>query len=426
MPQWGRVDEPKTERIRQGLVGVERAGDFAASFEISAMGLVLDVEGVGACRFPLTPERVAQLIQRSEPSHFGHREMTLHNENVRKSWEIPGSRVHLDPSLWSSRLERGIDRVVRALGFPTGGDVSASLQKLVLYDAGGFFVPHRDTERDPSMWGTLVIVLPSVYRGGEMVVRHAGECLAFDTSPHSAARRLCFVAFYGDCPHEIRPVEEGTRVALVYSLHARSDAQRPIPGHQLTELRTGLESFFASGEDWLVVLLDHAYTQQRFAWSELKNLDGVRIDALRRIGSDLNYACFLAFADVEEWFDLDDDEDRGGAVVTRADFGARRGGQLQLTAWVDEAGRPCAGTAEHAEDPCIVSTIPSLDRHPYEIAGEPWTGNEGGTAEQWYHQAAVVLVPLGTSLHDAVATPLEVEPRKSSKRQVMRRRKKTE
>ena len=58
--------------------------------------------------------------------------------------------------------------------------VTAGLYKLLLYDAGGFFVSHRDTEKTKGMFGTLVIVLPSLHRGGELVVRHAGREVSLD------------------------------------------------------------------------------------------------------------------------------------------------------------------------------------------------------------------------------------------------------
>jgi hypothetical protein len=54
-------------------------------------------------------------------------------------------------------------------------DVSAEFYKLLIYEQGGFFLPHRDTEKKDGMFGTLTIVLPSVHDGGELVVRHKGR-----------------------------------------------------------------------------------------------------------------------------------------------------------------------------------------------------------------------------------------------------------
>lgn len=38
-----------------------------------------------------------------------------------------------------------------------------SLYKLLLYEPGSFFLPHRNTGKEDRMFATLVIVLPSIY-----------------------------------------------------------------------------------------------------------------------------------------------------------------------------------------------------------------------------------------------------------------------
>ena len=60
--------------------------------------------------------------------------------------------------------------------------VSAELYKLLVYDRGGFFLAHRDTEKIDGMFGTLVVTLPSTYRGGSLRIRHAGREVTVDTN----------------------------------------------------------------------------------------------------------------------------------------------------------------------------------------------------------------------------------------------------
>ncbi len=411
--------EPQTERIRASLLEVDGPGAIAASAEVAAMGLSLEVEGVGRLRFPLSSDSVQALVEAGGPSPFGYRDETRHDESVRRSREISGDRVRLTEA-WTTRLRRGLDSVLADLGFPKEGEVDATLQKLVIYEKGGFFAPHRDTERDPGMWGTLVVVLPSEHQGGELVVGHAGASEVFDLSAAASSRRLGFVGFYADCVHEIRPVASGSRVALTFALHGPSSVASPVPGQGRAAVRAALEAFFEE-EEWLVLLLDHAYTRQRFGWSELKGLDRHRVDLLRALAPELGCAGFLAFADVEEWFEYDDDEPAG---ESRASFGARTGAELTLSHWVDGQGGACVGTDETIEDPCIVSALPGLERHPHQIAGEPWTGNEGGSAAQWYHQAALVLIHEDCDLLDEISELRVVERVKPKTRTVIRRRKK--
>ena len=94
--------------------------------------------------------------------------------------------------------------------------VAAELYKLLVYDWGSFFVSHRDTEKTPGMFATLVIVLPSISTGGDLVVQHKGREVRLDlrcTDPSETS----FAAFYADCVHEVLPVTDGCRLALVYN-----------------------------------------------------------------------------------------------------------------------------------------------------------------------------------------------------------------
>lgn len=89
-------------------------------------------------------------------------------------------------------------------------NIQAHLYKLLLYEPGSFFQPHRDSEKEQGMFGTLVIILPSLYTGGELVVHHNNEMLeVFDQSKKSDFRTQYYAAFYADYKHELKKVESG-------------------------------------------------------------------------------------------------------------------------------------------------------------------------------------------------------------------------
>jgi hypothetical protein len=46
-----------------------------------------------------------------------------------------------------------------------------SRYKLVLYEDGGFFKPHKDSEKEPGMFASLVVQLPCRHSSGALVVR---------------------------------------------------------------------------------------------------------------------------------------------------------------------------------------------------------------------------------------------------------------
>ncbi len=129
-------------------------------------------------------------------------------------------------------VERGLQRVVAAAARALGvdGEVRAELYKLLVYAAGDFFVEHRDTEKAPGMFATLVVALPSPHEGGALVIRHEGREARVDLSGDDLGVAR-WAAFYADCSHALEPVREGYRVALVYNLTraAQGLPARPTP-----------------------------------------------------------------------------------------------------------------------------------------------------------------------------------------------------
>lgn len=57
-----------------------------------------------------------------------------------------------------------------------------ALYKLLLYKRGSFLKPHRDSEKVDGMFATLVIQLPSLYKGRQLIVRHDGRTVTSDFS----------------------------------------------------------------------------------------------------------------------------------------------------------------------------------------------------------------------------------------------------
>ncbi len=65
--------------------------------------------------------------------------------------------------------------------------VNAEFYKLLVYETGGFFLAHRDSEKAGGMFGTLVVTLPCEHTGGELCVRHAGREVVLDLRPAETA-----------------------------------------------------------------------------------------------------------------------------------------------------------------------------------------------------------------------------------------------
>ena len=200
------------------LATVRRPGDFFAAGTAELLAPLLEVEGVGPVALPLLPTQAEQLAAVAELAPYGRGAETLVDPAVRHCRQIGPDQVRIRGRHWARTLEAIVARAAEGLG--VDGPVSAEFYKLLLYEEGGFFVGHRDTEKVPGMFATLVVGLPSSFAGGELVVRHKGREARLDLHCDDPAE-VAFAAFYADCVHEVLPVTEGCRLILVYNLVRR-------------------------------------------------------------------------------------------------------------------------------------------------------------------------------------------------------------
>jgi 2OG-Fe(II) oxygenase superfamily len=110
--------------------------------------------------------------------------------------------------------------------------------QVVTTGEGSFFKAHVDTPRNETMFGSIVIVLPTSHEGGVLVFRHRGQEWYFDSSAILSAAMpasIAYAAFFCDVEHEILPVKSGHRVTLTYNLHFEAD-ERASGKHLVSEL----------------------------------------------------------------------------------------------------------------------------------------------------------------------------------------------
>ena len=216
------------------LGSVKTPGDFYAAGVCAMHAPLLRVKGVGPIALPLLAAQAEQLIAVAERAPYGRGKETLLDTQVRRSWQISAECVRIEGSRWQAALQSIVERAVLGLG--AGAGVVAELYKLLLYDEGGFFVPHRDTEKSPGMFGTLIVGLPSLHTGGDIVVRHRGREVRLDLRCGDPSE-VAFVAFYADCVHEVLPLTSGYRPVLIYNLLSRGRGRRPTTPRPLRSPR---------------------------------------------------------------------------------------------------------------------------------------------------------------------------------------------
>lgn len=293
---------------------------------------LLRVDGVDEpLSWPAPASWVRAAVAVAERAPFGLGDASVVDAGVRDSWRIlPGGMTFTNGPAWEAALATLVGGEVRE-GLGVTGPVRAELHNLLLYETGGHFAEHTDTEKTPGMFGTLVLTLPCEHSGGALVVRHAGEEMRFPKadvagSPASLAAPT-WAAYYGDCKHEVQPVTSGYRISLVYNLlidedkdaaegkskKRKTDVSTPaVPSLDPTvEALEAMASRWTKSlrewppkkeepekeRDWyyssykepedvvpdkMVYILEHKYTERGLSWDAFKGADAALIGALLR------------------------------------------------------------------------------------------------------------------------------------------------
>jgi predicted 2-oxoglutarate/Fe(II)-dependent dioxygenase YbiX len=289
------------------LATVAWPGGFHASGRVEMLAPRLEVESVGQIALPLPPVQAAQLIGIAQRAPYGSGPETIVDTNVRRTWQIGPDKVRLGGRHWQATLDRIVALAADGLG--VSEPVAAELYKLLVYDQGSFFVSHRDIEKAPGMFATLVLALPSLSAGGELVVRHKSEEVKLDLAGDEPSE-MAFAAFYADCVHEVLPVTAGCRATLIYNLVRQGKGAVPKPPSYEREtaravalLKAWVKSKAApsSGEPEKVIYpLEHAYTPAELDFAKLKGADAAAAVLLQSAAPQADCDLHLALVSIEE------------------------------------------------------------------------------------------------------------------------------
>jgi predicted 2-oxoglutarate/Fe(II)-dependent dioxygenase YbiX len=401
-----------TARLLKELAKIDRPGTFCTSGRLPTVLPGLEISSVGPVSLPLTKRQAGQLKAEAHQAPYGKGEQTLVDTDVRRVWEIDAEQITLANPEWSDVVEEAVRTVQEELGLEKQ-KLQAHLYKLLLYEPGSFFLSHQDGEKLDRMVATLVIALPSAHVGGELIVRHEGQESTVHFGGPDSRFQTQFAAFYADCEHEIRPVTEGFRLALVYNLtlaKSKRTIRAPRSSEHVAAIAEILRDWAAchpAGDDQkyspskLAVLLDHEYTKAGLSPDALKGTDrgqaAVLFEAARQARGDASLAL------VTKW--------QTGSAEPIGGYGYRRYGYYDdgdasnyemgevhdesLTAenFLDPGGKRLDFGEIPLDEEELVSEEPITQWEPDETDFEGYTGNAGMTLERWYHRAAVILWP---------------------------------
>ncbi|GAM24044.1 hypothetical protein SAMD00019534_072190 [Acytostelium subglobosum LB1] len=378
------------------------------------------VNEAGTLSYPVTPEQVQKLVERATRAPYGKGTETITDLNVRRVWQIQNTDISITGNKFTEFFNGVINSIKESMGL-ADETVTAELYKMLIYDKGGFFLPHRDSEKAVKMFGTLVLSLPCSHRGGDLVIAHSGKEMIVSLENDSISS-IKWTAFFADCRHEVKPVTEGNRVCLVYNL-MRSGARKLVPTPNSDgRVVDALNKVFCikvkneddEGDDDAKVLkksktstttttstkvddddnddypekiaycLEHVYSMANCTLESLKGNDASLARTLLSIADKAQIKLGFAFIHCTESGPYE-----GGYYGEQ--YGDVEDKSLTLTEVKDMLTGEYLSNEMELDDAELMPNGCMEDVDPYDEEAEEATGNEGGSFEKFYRQSAIVI-----------------------------------
>lgn len=382
------------EEILNCLSSIHGEGSFISHHVAQFQFPGLVVKGVGEISYPINEVQIKELIQKANKAPFGKGSKTIIDTNVRSAWEIDASELSFTEGGWNKFLKKVTDKIKPDMGLEDYS-ISASLYKMLIYEEGDFFLPHKDSEKEKGMFGTLIIGLPARHTGGELFVRFDGKEKTIDFSEDTSNFKIPYVAFYADCEHEIKPLTSGYRICLIYNLVQHKAAKmiklEPLEEHvkKLAEILTQ-----ASDEEenlMKIILLGHQYTPENYSMDALKLNDRGKAEALIRATDRAGYYAKMCLVTSYKsglpeggGYYYNDDVDEDAEMEEVYDE------SLSIEHWMDD-GIPSLEIQFEEDD--LIASFQLDEDEPIVKEAEGYMGNYGPDLMHWYHYGAVLLWP---------------------------------
>jgi len=393
-------DSTTVEWLSTAIGQATRSAKFCVAGCLPVVDPGIEVDGLGTVTLPLQRTTAKKLVASCQVAPYGEGTQTLVNRKVRNTFELDPKKFCLNDA-WNVAIADAMRPVAKELGLPAE-QLDARLYKLLVYEKGGFFLPHRDSEKHERMVATMIVVLPNRFEGGTLVVRHgaAKQTLTFDEA--ASGKAPCYAAFYADCEHEVRRVTGGVRLCLAYNLVLKPKRVKPAaaakPATPADVLAESIGSWVATQTAKpLVFALEHHYTQRGLSLDLLKGADRQLADLV--VSAAEKTDCIVHLAQVSRHLSQFADDGsfaRGYSHYDRAprraiEIGETYEDDLSGTQWTDVRGKKQPWGDIAFDLSAIVSSVPIDDWKPTSEEFEGYTGNAGNTLDRWYHRSAIIV-----------------------------------
>ena len=379
------------QKILSCLKDVKGAGKFVTAHSVPFVFPGLEVEGIGELAYPINELQAKALISMAHKAPFGKGSQTILDNAVRSAWEINREQLRFRGDQWEKFRDKMLAAIKSDMGIENYA-IAAHLYKMLIYEKGDFFLRHKDTEKEKGMFGTLTVVLPGRHRGGELVVSFDDKEEVVDFAKDSSNYKISYAAFYADCDHEVKPVESGYRVCLVYNL-VQEGTGKKVELVTVEKHVNQLANIFDEEEHVdharpYIVLLGHQYTPENFSEQSLKLNDRHKADILMRAAKKQGFyakmclvTSYLAGMPEGGGGYEDADEDAAMEEVYEESLG--------IEYWVESEVPALNEVVFEEED--LIASFELKDGEPIVKESTGYMGNYGPDLMHWYHYAAIVI-----------------------------------
>ncbi|KAK7743117.1 hypothetical protein SLS53_004202 [Cytospora paraplurivora] len=289
------------EDLLEAIDGINAFGPFSAGGSLAMVtGLSSTdpevwIRDVGAIELPLNDVQAQKIMHKAQQSTLDRDRETTFDASVSNPWELGPEDFEIRDPYWASLTQGAMPWVKQKLGLE--GDISARLDKMLLYDKTSAPRPNTDTDKPPGAFGTLTISLPSLHEGGDLVLNHGT-----DTEVYKSSGGQGLVAcWYSDVTHHVLPVTSGYRWFLTYTLIHPPGMERPSAqgiSDELLPLRRVLQRWSEEGDrteySHVFYVLQDQDTYENPSFKNLRGREGMRMRALEEVAASSDCELFLA------------------------------------------------------------------------------------------------------------------------------------
>jgi hypothetical protein len=132
------------QALEELLESLGESYKFVTSGSLTPVLPGLELKGAGSIGTPLSTADAKRLIAMASQAPYGRGEETIVDPKVRRVWQLEPSQFVLRNAEWNSHIAAIVEAVKQEFGMRQ--KVNAQLYKLLVYEKGSFFAPHRDSE----------------------------------------------------------------------------------------------------------------------------------------------------------------------------------------------------------------------------------------------------------------------------------------